>query len=91
MSRFTNKTLFCSCLKSINQWARDGNRRLRFDLLMNLGDPEDEDRTEDEDEDKTPVERPDTTAELLSEMAFEVANALVLYSVQCGKRAFGVE
>ena len=75
MSRFANKTLFASCLQPLYEWVREGNRRLRLECLMNFEEPDD-DLT---DEDETPEEDRDTS-ELMTEMAFQVVNALVLYS-----------
>ena len=78
MSRLSNKTLFCTCLKPLWQWVRKGNQRVRFMFLKNLEEPEDlHDLTSEEDEED---EEPLNTTELLREMAFEVVNALVLYS-----------
>ena len=77
ISRCTNKTLFSACLEPLWKWVREGNTRVRLAFLMNLEEPLDLEEITDEDED-CPEEQ-DTT-KLFSEMAFEVVNALVLYS-----------
>ena len=75
MSRCSNKTLFSVCLRPLWQWVREGARRVRLALLLNLDHVELDELTDD---DEDPEEK-DTT-KLLSEMAFEVVNALVIYS-----------
>ena len=81
MSRLSNKTLFCTCLKPLWQWVRKGNQQLRFQFLKNLEEPDPYDLDSEEDEED---EEPLNPTELLREMAFEVVNALVLYSAGNG-------
>ena len=81
MSRLTNKMLFCTCLKPLWQWVRKGNQQLRFQFLKNLEEPDPYDLDSEEDEED---EEPLNPTELLREMAFEVVNALVLYSAGNG-------
>ena len=75
MSRCSNKTLFPACALSLWKWAREGTRDIRLALLFNLDVVDFDDFTDD---DEHPEDK-DTT-QLLSEMAFEVVNALVVYS-----------
>jgi len=75
MSRCSNKTLFPACVQSLWKWVREGGKQLRLSLLFNLDVVGIDELTDD---DEHPEEK--DTRELLSEMAFEVVNALVVYS-----------
>jgi hypothetical protein len=83
ISRFTNKVLFTTVLKSLHAWVRKGDKRVRLEMLRNLGMPPD---AAAENSPKTPAaaasagHAAEDPGKCVGDMAYEVINALVLYA-----------